>query len=367
MISLLYEKLSVAVLGGGNCAHSLSCYLDKLGCSVRMWARNLSHLCPCVVNRHHIQAYGKLEGNFYLYSVSSNLAESVRGCQIIFVATVTTAYRDIATRLAPCLESGQIIVVFSSKLAGSVEFEHTLWKCNSNLKRKVTVVETDALFASRLQRDGKIWVRGIKGWNLVCTPQRRNLEKVLPLMQAFFPGLKPADNIIQRGLTDFGALAHPLTMIANMNRVDRAENFLFYCEGFTEHTVKLMRALEKEFQAVAKAYDTCLLPAEEWLNNYYGCDLRGHSLLKAMQTVPNYKTSVAPDKLNHRYLREDVCSTLVPMHYLAKLAGVETPIADAIINIAQVLTGENFLQSGRTLEKLGWSEMSCVELREWLA
>ncbi len=364
---MLCEKLSVAVLGGGNCAHSLSCYLAQLGCSVHMWARNLSHLCPCVVKEHHIQAYGKLEGDFCLYSVSSDLAESVRACRVIFVATVTTAYHDLAMRLAPYVKPGQIIVVFSSKLAGSVEFEQTLGEYNPSLKGKIEVVETDALFASRLQADGKVWVRGIKKWNLVCTPQRRNLERVLPLMQALFPGLKPADNVIQRGLTDFGALAHPLTMIANMNRVDRAENFLFYCEGFTEHTVKLMRALEEEFQAVAKAYNTKLLPAEEWLDNYYGCDLQEHSLLKAMRTVPNYKTSVAPNKLNHRYLREDVCSTLVPMHYLAKLAGVDTPIADAIINIAQVLIGENFFKNGRTLEKLGWSKMAYPELQKWIS
>ena len=86
-----------------------------------------------------------------------------------------------------------------------------------------------------------------------------------------------------------------------------------------------------------------------------------------MQTVPNYRTSVAPDKLNHRYLREDVCSTLVLMHYLAKLAGVETPIADAIVYIAQVLTGENFLQTGRTLDKLGWSKLSYSELKKWIS
>ena len=104
MTSLLYEKLSVAVLGGGNCAHSLSCYLSKLGCSVHMWVRNLSHLCPCVVKEHHIEAYGKLEGDFCLYSVSSDLEESIANCQIIFVATVTTAYRDIAAKLAPYLK-----------------------------------------------------------------------------------------------------------------------------------------------------------------------------------------------------------------------------------------------------------------------
>ena len=121
-----FKNMAAAVLGGGNCAHSLSCYLSSLGIAVRLWARNLNHLFPCVRRDHHIKAYGKLEGDFSFYSVSSNLAETVRGCRFIFVATVTTAYQDVAAKLAPYLEEGQIIVVFSSKLAGSVEFENVL-------------------------------------------------------------------------------------------------------------------------------------------------------------------------------------------------------------------------------------------------
>ncbi|MBQ7502483.1 NAD/NADP octopine/nopaline dehydrogenase family protein [bacterium] len=360
-----FKNMAAAVLGGGNCAHSLSCYLSSLGIAVRMWVRNLNHLFPCVRNDHHIKAYGKLEGDFSFYSVSNDMAQAVRGCRFIFVATVTTAYRDVAAKLAPFLEKGQIIVVFSSKLAGSVEFENVLRQVNPQTAGQVTVVETDALFASRLQKNQTVWVRGIKHWNLVCTPRRRDLPAVLPLMQELFPGLLPADNVIQRGLSDFGALAHPLTMIANMNRVDRAEPFLFYCEGFTENTIVLMEELEKEFQAVAEAYNTELLPAKKWLDNYYGCNTE--SLLKAMCTVPNYQTSQAPTVLNHRYMREDVSCTLVPMHYLAQLAGVNTPIADSVITFAQVLSRDNFYVSGRSLQRLGWDGLSYEEIKEWIA
>ena len=205
-------------------------------------------------------------------------------------------------------------------------------------------------------------MRGVKHWNLVCTPRRRELESVLPLMTEMFPGLLPADNVIQRGLSDFGALAHPLIMLANMHRVDRAEPFLFYCEGLTERTVVLMEKLEEEFRAIAKAYNTELMPAKEWLNHYYGCDT--DSLYKAMRSVPNYQTSQAPTTLNHRYTQEDVCCTLVPMHYLGQVAGVPTPIADAIITLTQTLSHADFFAQGRTLEKLGWEGLSKQQILE---
>ena len=140
---------------------------------------------------------------------------------------------------------------------------------------------------------------------------------------------------------------------------------MFYCEGFTDRTIVLMETLEKEFQSVAKAYNTKLLPAKEWLKNYYGCD--DSSLLKAMCTVPNYQTSQAPNKLNHRYLKEDVSCTLVPMHYLAKLAGIETPVADSVVTFAQVLTGEDFFNQGRTLKRLGWDNLTYEEIKERIA
>lgn len=358
----IFNNMAVAVLGGGNCAHSLSCYLTGLGCSVRLWARNLNHLSPCVRKDHHIEAYGKLSGDFRFYSVSNDLAETVRGCSLIFVATVTTAYEDVAAKLAPYLESGQTVIVFSSKLAGSVIFSKVLREHNPRIADQVTVAETDALFASRLQSNATLWVRGIKRWNLVCTPRRRDLDKILPLMQEMFPGLLPADNVIQRGLSDFGALAHPLTMIANMNRVDRAEPWLFYMEGFTENTVVLMEEMEKEFQALAKAYGTKLDPAAEWLNNYYGCDTS--SLYNAMRSVPNYQSSKAPTTLNHRYVKEDVCCTLVPAHYLGRLAGVPTPLVDSVITFTQILSHDDFYAKGRNLSRLGWDGLSCEEILE---
>ncbi|MDO5296867.1 MAG: NAD/NADP octopine/nopaline dehydrogenase family protein [bacterium] len=357
-----FSNMAIAVLGGGNCAHSLSCYLTSLGCSVRLWARNLNHLSPCVRKEHHIEAYGKLSGVFNFYSVSNNLADTIRGCKMIFVATVTTAYEDVAAKLAPYLESGQTVVMFSSKLAGSVIFSKVLHDINPQIADKVTVAETDALFASRLQSNATLWVRGIKRWNLVCTPRRRDLDKILPLMQEMFPGLLPADNVIQRGLSDFGALAHPLTMIANMNRVDRAESWLFYMEGFTPNTIALMEEMEKEFQAIAQAYGTKLDPAVAWLNNYYGCDTS--SLYNAMRSVPNYQTSKAPTTLDHRYVKEDVCCTLVPVHYLGILASVPTPLVDAVITITQVLSHDNFYAKGRNLSRLGWDGLTCEQIKE---
>ncbi|WP_067676683.1 NAD/NADP octopine/nopaline dehydrogenase family protein [Nocardia miyunensis] len=141
-------------------------------------------------------------------------------------------------------------------------------------------------------------------------------------------------------------------MIANANQVDRQQPFKFYYEGFTERTITLLERMEHEFHTVAAAYDTNLISMSQLLARYYGCETT--SLLDAMRSVPNYRHSLAPDTLDHRYLTEDVPCTLVPLFGLARVAGLSTPMLDSVVHIASVLCGEDFLSTGRTLTRLGW-------------
>ena len=89
-----------------------------------------------------------------------------------------------------------------------------------------------------------------------------------------------------------------------------------------------------------------------------------------------------PNDLNGRYLTEDVPCSLVAMVEVARLAGVSTPVMDSVVILASTLKSENYLESGRTLEKKrSWclehqlcfynyfyctKIMYCLYLRQWL-
>lgn len=348
------------IVGAGNSAHALASYLVQQGHDVHIYARNpdkVSHL----KNEGAVRATGRVEGTFPLCSVGSQPREFVEACPTIFVCTTTMDYPDVVAQLGPYLTSGQEVILFSSKFGGSLLVEQQLLGMR---RLGVKVVETDALFACRLQPDGSVWVRGMKGWTLFSSPRRSQTESNKEIVGRFFPNLEPADNLVQRGLTDFGALTHALTVLININNIDRKNSFLFYHEGFTERTVALLERMEKEFQAVAQAYDTSTLPASQILNRYYGCETS--SLLEAMRTVPNYRFSVSPESLHTRYLHEDVPCTLVPVSQLARLAEVPVPVTDSVIAMASVISGEEFMETGRTLERLGWGDFGAGEIRQWM-
>ena len=352
------RKYRVGVVGSGNSAHALSAWLSSQGHTVNMYARNIEKL-DHVRKAGAIVSTGKLEGTFPVASVTNSPKELCGASQVIFVATLATAYSDVARQLAPWMTSDHFVVLFSGKLCGSLEMTNAFLK----LGKQVPVLETDAIFACRLQENGSIWIRGQKQWTLYSGIDQTSTAEYGAVIRSFFPYLEPAKNLIQRGLTDFGAFAHPVITVANLSKIDRGEAFLFYYEGMSERTVALLESVEIEFRAVAKAYGVELIPMKDLLNRYYGCDTT--SLFSAMTSVPNYRDSAAPASLNHRYLNEDVHCTLIPFQELARKARVSVPTVDAVIQFTSLISKSNGADlRPRSLDILGWSSLSCEGITE---
>ena len=62
---------------------------------------------------------------------------------------------------------------------------------------------------------------------------------------------------------------------------------------------------------------------------------------------------VGPPDLRHRYISEDVPFGLVPLAWLGDLAGVSTPISDAMIDLASLANRADYRRKGLSLKRLG--------------
>ncbi|MEV6960758.1 NAD/NADP octopine/nopaline dehydrogenase family protein [Streptomyces sp. NPDC051207] len=359
-MSTQYWPDGVGVLGAGGEGLALAAHLAARGETVHLCTRDPGRIAGITRSRS-IRARGVVEGALPLAAVGSDPGELARRCPVLFVATVTTAYPAVAARLAPHLDSGHTVVLFSGKLCGSVEFAHVLERHGTH---DVDVLETDALFAARPWGDHGVTVHGVKQWNLFTGTRSAVTKRHTDRLQDLFPGLQPGRNVVQRGLTDFGAVAHPSIALANISRIDRGEKLLFYREGLSERTVVLLEQTAAEFQQVGEAYDAPVPSVAELLDLYYGC--QGETALDAMRTVVPYGTITAPTSLDHRFLQEDVSSTLVPMTELARKAGCPTPMTDALIGFASTLSHEDYRHSGRTLASIGWGGLTHEQIRDVL-
>ncbi|MBZ4016065.1 NAD/NADP-dependent octopine/nopaline dehydrogenase family protein [Streptomyces purpurogeneiscleroticus] len=359
-MSTQYWPEGVGVLGAGGEGLALAAHLAAHGESVHLCTRDPAKIAG-IHQRRSIRARGVLEGRLPLATVGNDPGELARRCPTLFVATVTTAYPEVAARLAPYLNSGHTVVLFSGKLCGSIEFAHVLAR---NGHTGADILETDALFAARPWEDHGVTIHGVKKWNLFAGTHSAVTKRHADRLQCLFPGLQPGRNVIQRGLTDFGAVAHPSIALANISRIDRGEKLLFYREGLSKRTAVLLEQVALEFRQVGEAYDAPVPTLAEILDLYYGCE--GDTALDAMRTVTPYRTITAPTSLDHRFLHEDVSSTLVPMTELARKAGHATPMTDALIAFASTLSRQDYRSSGRTLTSLGWDRLTHAEIRDVL-
>lgn len=349
--------LNIGIIGCGNSARSLAFYLTSQGHLVWLYTRNPQKY-ERLIQSQSLQAKGKMEGKIKLAGITSDSEFFCNQVSVIFVATQASAYNEVARNFSSFLRPQiHTVILFSGKLLGCFDFKQGL---ESAKKDTIKILETDSIFASRIQQDDSIQIRGIKNWTLYGACSRTEALEYGKALNYFFPNLEPAKNLIQRGLTDFGAVAHAVISLANISRIDRGEDFYFYFEGLSLNTVCLLEAAEAEFSLLARAYGVELIPMKELLNRYYGCDTS--SLFNAVRTVPNYRDSLGPKVINHRYLQEDVSCTLVPMLQLAEKSGLSLPLLNSIVNICSILANKDFVKEGRNLERLGFMKYSSSEI-----
>lgn len=346
----------IGVVGAGGEGRAVLAHLASTGRTARLCTRDPAQVAG-IARSGRIRATGQLPGEFPVAEVTDDPARVAARCRVLVIAAITTAYQDIAAAFAPHLTERHVVVLFSGKLCGSAEFAAALAAAG---RPGVDVVETDALFAARPDGDDGVAVLGVKEWNLFSGADPRAVRRCGPLLRELFPWLEPARNLVERGLTDFGAVAHAPIALANLGSIERGEDLLFYVEGLSDRTVVLLEQVESEFRAVARAYGADLLPMPQVLDRYYGCATTG--LLDAMRSAAPYRTITAPETLDHRFLREDIASTLVPLEALAARAGLSTPVVSSVINILGLLSGEPFRETGRTLARLGWGGLGHAEI-----
>ena len=107
-----------------------------------------------------------------------------------------------------------------------------------------------------------------------------------------------------------------------------------------------METLDKERVAVAASMGIKVEDIVHTWRKWYGIND-----LNSMAEIPEkgkpYQFVKAPSSLDNRFISEDMVFVLIPIiQYIAKQNNVETPLADAIITSAKVITGQD-LQPAR--------------------
>jgi len=90
------------------------------------------------------------------------------------------------------------------------------------------------------------------------------------------------------------------------------------------------------------------------------------NLSDAVRKNQAYEKIQGQKDLHTRYLQEDIPTGLIPMIELGKLCGVDVSRMKIISKLGELLLEKDLYMTGRTLEKLGLSNMNSKELEHYV-
>lgn len=329
--------MRILVIGAGNGGAAAAVELSLAGHEVCLYARSASTLDPFA--SEGIGFEGLLgEGRLRPSGLTSDLAMAIADVEAAVVALPVYAHGAVARALA---EAGwgatRPIILNPGHTGGVFEFETAYRAVRGELP---PLAEFSTLaYVARKPRPDVVNITGrAKALRAASLPSGR---AALELACVLFPGAYDSGDVIATGLSNVNMIVHPPgAMLGASWSEATGGDFTFYVEGMTPGVMHVMRALDAERIAVAAAFGHVLptvigemralgtVPADADPDDY-----------RAIAAGAANRLIKAPDTLDHRYYVEDFGHGLVPFTVIAQIAGVATPVADALIALCTIARG----------------------------
>ncbi len=340
-----------SVIGAGNAGYAMAADLSLAGHEVILYELPAfaENLVP-IMHSGGIKTTGVGRTGFARpRAMTTDISEALAGSEFILVATVANAHGMLAEMMGLHLRSGQIVVLFPGS-GGSLVFADHFRRTGTGTG--VLLVETySSPYACRkLHGPGTINIHRKYEANLpMAAFPARKTEEALRRLQALFPSLIPFRNVLEVALYNPNILVHPVGTLLNVGRIEYTKgDFYLYREGFTESVTAFLKAIDQEKVAVLNALGLegiGYMEMRERLNS-----LPFHEFAKI--------SSKGPFSIQDRYVTEDVPNGMVMLSSVGHHLGVPTPNCDAVIQVFSAINGADYRGQGRTVERLGISDLS---------
>ena len=350
------------VIGAGHGGKAMAAHLSIMGFSTVLFNRTPERVAPIIkrggldleCSDPGVSGFGRLS------LVTSYYGEALASADVIMVVTPSSAHREVAAGCAPYLQDGQTLILNPGRTCGAIEFAKVLH--DNGCRADVTIAEAGTfIYASRSDGPAQARIFRIKeAVPLAALPANRTAQ-VIDLLCPAYPQFIDGGNVLKTSLDNMGAIFHPALTLLNAGWIEATHgNFQFYIDGVTPSVSNVLDTLDRERVTVAAAMGIRAQTAIEWLRMAY--DATGENLNEAIHNQPGYYGIQAPPTLNHRYIFEDVPMSLVPIAALGQRYGVSVRGMDAIIGLACIVHRTDYWRRGRTLDKLGITNLSVSEL-----
>ena len=351
-------------MGAGHGGTAMAAHLAIMGFETSLWNRTAERI-EAIQQRGAIELLapedGRISGGIgELRAVSANTAEVIADADLVMVVIPATGHEDVARAIAPCVRENQIVVLNPGRTGGALSFRKALRE--AGCKSEPLIAETQTfIYASRVVGPAQARIFAVKNSVPVAALPGYRTNEVVKALRHAYPQFIPATNVMRTSLDNVAVMFHPAVMLVNAARIeDTHGDFEYYLQGVTPSVAAYMEEVDNERAAIADAIGIGVTRVRTWL--YVSYDAAGRNLYEAVHANPGYKGIMAPQSLHHRYLLEDVPTSLVPMISLGEQYGVDAPTMRSIVDLASLLVQQDLWGAGRTVESMGVKGMTVREL-----
>lgn len=354
--------MRISIIGAGNGGQAIAGFLAMQGYSVALY--DISEEKINELKRiGGIKLEGRINGYGKLDCITASISEAVQGAEIIMVATIANAHKEVAENLAPFVVGGQVIVLTPGRTCGALVFKQALLEMGCSARYYLAEAQT-LVYACRLVENGVVNIIGIKDEVLLSALPSSDTDYVLDKINPLYPSFRKTTNVLRTSLENIGAVFHPCVLLFNAATIERNEVFWFY-RDMTEQVASFIEKFDAERLAVGKAYGIDLLSVKDWIRFAYK-DTVGDTLCERMRNNPAYHDIKSPSTIFTRQLTEDIPTGVLPIMELGRAARVETPLLQSMLYLCEALLGQDLHTEGRNLYNLGLAGKNKQEIIDYL-
>jgi opine dehydrogenase len=364
-MNAMTDAKTIAVIGAGNGGFNLVAHLGVAGHRMRLHDIDDEKLTE-LRTAGGVDTGGLGTGFAKLDLATTDLSAAVAGADVIVVCTGGHRQASAATALAPILADGQTILLVQGNTGGSLVFRRVLDR--AGCRARIELAEMDNYpYSARKVGPAKIQPVVTKRWLQIASFPGGRIDAVFANLGPLFPTAVKAPNVIHTGFTNANAMLHVANCVLNATRIEHGESYKFYSHGVTEGVARIYRAINAERVKAAAALGATVPSLEDWFDRVY--KVREATLVEAMQKLTfnadgPYGGTPSPKSFDNNYVAEDVPVGLMPMAAIGTASGVAMPATRTLIDMAKLMTGNDYEATGRTLETMGLAGLDAAGIRK---
>jgi opine dehydrogenase len=356
--------MKITVLGGGNGCYAAAADLSEAGHDVTFWRRGREAFKPILDTKTiELEDFQGLR-SVHIRTATTNLSEAVKGAECIVIPLPATAQCDLAQKLAPLLEAGQVVYLPPGTF-GTYLFVKEMQTCGN--MSEVAFAETGTLpYLARKHANNQVTI-SVRATRLPTgVYPSRMTDFALEKLSKVYPSIEPLQDVLDGVLMNAGPIIHPPLILMNAGPLEHFDVWDIHNEGTQPSIRRVTNELDCERIKLRETlgYFAPHFPLADHYDDERDEWMYGNSSHEKLTDSGDWRENI--DLKTHRYMREDIAIGLVFYATLGDWAGVEMPVSKGLIALASAVVEENLQSGPRSWTGLGLSKINRRELSDSL-